>query len=62
MNETLLNALINECTAAREVSKTEGQGAINATERLIEGIATVIYKHEEYSNYEEFIRKTGIHH
>jgi len=63
MKPDLFNALINECNAAREISLAEGLEAFNATERMIEGLASVLHRHFDKSfNHEEFIRKTGINH
>jgi len=62
MKPDLFNALINECNAAREISLAEGLEAFNATERMIEGMASVFSRFDKSFNHEEFIRKTGINH
>ena len=58
MDNTLFTKLIEECKAAVEVSKTEGQAAINATERMIEGLASVLHRHDKSFNHKEFLKKT----
>ena len=58
MENTLFTELIEECKAAIEVSIPEGRGAINATARMIEGLASVLHRHDKSFNHKDFLKKT----
>lgn len=58
MKPELIEALVDECKAAVEVSVPEGQAAINATARLIEGIAITINGFDKSFNHKDFLKKT----
>ena len=57
MNEKLFNDLVEECTAALELSKNEGINARNATKRMIEGLTSVLYRHDKSFDYKRFYQK-----
>lgn len=58
MKPKLFNALVDECKAAMEVSMPEGQAAINATARMIEGLANVLHHHDKSFNRKDFLEKS----
>lgn len=58
MNPKLLEALVDECKAAVQVSMPEGQAAINATARMIEGLANVLHRHDKSFNHKDFLEKS----
>ena len=58
MKPELFNALVTECKAALELSKSEGQAAINASSRMIEGLASVFSRHDKSFNHKDFLKKT----
>ena len=58
MKPELFNALVTECKAGMEVSMPEGQAAINATARMIEGLANVLHRHDKSFNHKDFLKKT----
>jgi len=57
MNTELLNDLVEECNAALQVSIPEGREAINATARMIEGVASVFLRHDKSFNRNDFLKK-----